>query len=1141
MRRSIGCLLTTTAVLTLPAMLPAWAPVSAAVWAQVSVSEDTTDPIETATVDDGSPGDVTIDSGVTVQPDSGTALTLNSSNTVINNGTITIEDADDAIGVLILGGNTGSFTNEGAISILEDFTQEDTDSDGDLDTGDTETGSGRAQGSGRVGILVEGSPFTGSLDNVGTVSVEGNDSAGIRIDGDIDGTFLSVVTTTTTDDDGTETTTTDRGSVVVVGDDSVGIDISGDISGDVVFDDVTVRGENSQAIEAGGDIGGAVTFEGAVSASAYRETSSVTRRTYDTIDLLDDDDLLQGGAGVTISGSAAGGVLVSGYTGDEVDSDDDGFLDDVPAIATISSYGSAPALLVTTNDDDANQPVTFGAVGDGTGHGLVVRGSLVASGVYDDVDASAMVIEGNASEAVDLAGGLDLGPQSQVTAVSYSSDATAISIGTNVSIPDIDNDGTIQAENNSQNRTDTLPTGDPRPQVVAIDIAAGAMAGSLINDGTITASVDGTTDEGDDADDTSDDTVVGRGDAYAIRDVSGTLSYIENADEISATTADEDGLAVALDLSNATADVLVNQLRRETEVTINATDDEPDLDPTYTVGSTPYIQGDIVLGAGNDTLSVQSGLIVGDIEFGAGADQLTIDEGEYVDSDGETVSDVVVVAGDITDADGQLSIDVVDGRLAFTNTGTVDITSMNIGAEGEVFVTIDASDTDAITATLINASAGVSVADGGLVDTNIVGLVNDSLSLPVISAADLSILGSLDSVLTETGFLYTADLTVSETDPNTLVLSLRRQTAEELGLDASQAAAYEPLAGAALEDEDFATILSLAADETEFDLLFNQLMPDFSDAALRFAIAFNDQATGAVGNRLNAVRENRETAGSVWLQEAVTFLDRETEIASPGYRGYGIGFTAGFDRPIGPFYAVGLNFGGFASQFETAQGYDDPLDYQSVTLGGYAATKLGPLLFDIHAGGGLDQYVNDRSVQTADFIEDSSFSRQTSANWRGSHRVAGARVSTPFSLGMLTFAPTVSADYVRVDEDGYSESGGDGIALSRDSRFMELGSASATLDIGPRFTNRIRKSFIQPRLRVGYREELFATTGLTVAQTTTGETFVLDVNDIMGSGPLAGLSLVAGSQYSTFALDYDAVVRDGMTRHSGRATFRLQF
>ncbi|MEY2758062.1 MAG: hypothetical protein RIR33_1840, partial [Pseudomonadota bacterium] len=79
--------------------------------AQVTISTATTAPVETATANAGAASDVTIASGGSVSPTtaSTTAVTVNSNNDIINNGTISFNNLNDTTGVRLLPGFTGSY------------------------------------------------------------------------------------------------------------------------------------------------------------------------------------------------------------------------------------------------------------------------------------------------------------------------------------------------------------------------------------------------------------------------------------------------------------------------------------------------------------------------------------------------------------------------------------------------------------------------------------------------------------------------------------------------------------------------------------------------------------------------------------------------------------------------------------------------------------------------------------------------------------------------------------------------------------------------------------------------------------------------------------------------------------------------
>ena len=133
-------------------------------WAQVTISEEVTTEQET------NGQDLTIDTtGIITVTTEGPAVTLNSDNALSNAGAINIADIDNATGVSLEGGANRSFTNSGAINIVEEFVNEDVDEDGIVD-------GEFASGTGRTGILISGaSPFEGNveLEASSSVAVEG--------------------------------------------------------------------------------------------------------------------------------------------------------------------------------------------------------------------------------------------------------------------------------------------------------------------------------------------------------------------------------------------------------------------------------------------------------------------------------------------------------------------------------------------------------------------------------------------------------------------------------------------------------------------------------------------------------------------------------------------------------------------------------------------------------------------------------------------------------------------------------------------------------------------------------------------------------------------------------------------------------
>src|SRR3990167_6228651 len=87
--------------------------------AETVISDARTTPIATATAASGAPDSVKVASGGSVKPTSGAAITLNSNHDVTHEGSIVIQDVDDATGILVLGGTTGEVKISGAIQAEE--------------------------------------------------------------------------------------------------------------------------------------------------------------------------------------------------------------------------------------------------------------------------------------------------------------------------------------------------------------------------------------------------------------------------------------------------------------------------------------------------------------------------------------------------------------------------------------------------------------------------------------------------------------------------------------------------------------------------------------------------------------------------------------------------------------------------------------------------------------------------------------------------------------------------------------------------------------------------------------------------------------------------------------------------------------
>ncbi|MEA1652076.1 hypothetical protein UAJ10_24070 [Nitrospirillum sp. BR 11164] len=361
-----------------------------------------------------SAGDLTITG--TVSPSSGTAVTLDSNNSVSSSGTISITGGDDTTGILVKGGTTGSVAVSGTLTLT----------DSSVSSTIPLTSAER-----RYGIWVSGDGvFTGAINTSATLTVRGNDSAGILVASDMAGSV------------------TMSGSVSVTGNNSYGIQYTGHTYGGlVVSGTVSVLGTGAVGVAVDGVMEGAVDVSGSVTSTGYLSTTRPT--TTAGFAALTANDELQGGAAFRIAQTITGGLYLE-------------------STGSLTSYGSAPALLVGSATDN----ITLGTYPDNT-RGLVLAGGIVANGVYDGFSTTGIQI-GGLGGTVNVLGGVSV--SGTLTTLSYKADSTGILIGSGATVTDVAISGSLSTTVSSQSS-----------QATAISIRSGATVNSLNVTGTIAA------------------------------------------------------------------------------------------------------------------------------------------------------------------------------------------------------------------------------------------------------------------------------------------------------------------------------------------------------------------------------------------------------------------------------------------------------------------------------------------------------------------------------------------------------------------------------------------------------------------------------------------------------------------------------
>lgn len=850
-----------------------------AAFAETTITTTVTTPVTTATAASGAPDDLRVTSTGAVQPTSGTAITLNSDDNVTVEGTVKITDANDATGILVEGGRTGDVKLSGTITIDESTEIKDTDSDGDND-------GPFATGARRFGVRVTGAaPFTGMIgQTAGTITVEGNDSAGISVESALNGSIRTA------------------GAITVSGDRSFGVHATGPVSGDVAVASISAQGAGAVGLALDGDVGGRLTISNTIAATGYRYT---TRPVESAVAKLDADDLLQGGPAVRVRGDVAGGILLDAPPADldpnDTDEDDDGVADASETTGGISSFGAAPALQVGSTD-----AVFIGLAGTGdNAYGVLLKGNIGASGVYDGITGNAIQL-GGLGGAVTVAGGVRVG--GTVTATAVKADATALRLGADATAPVLSVGGTLQAAASS---TDAV-------NVRAVQVDTGGQLPAIANTGAITATITG-----------------GKGVATAIHDASGTLALIENTNRIAAAFTPPSGTAVtgqaiAIDLrANATGATVRQNANSATTIT-------------------PTITGDVLFGAGPSRLELNAGVMNGAAAFGTGADTMLVTGGAKF-------------TGALTDAGGGLALDVANGRLTATNGDTVGLSALRLGSTGELVVTLDPA---ASKNTRFNVAGAATLESGAKIGIRLASKLTAPATFTLIDAgAGQLTAGTLDqSLLSGTPWLYKAELKLDQPAGDVLA-DVRRRTAAEAGLDTAESAAYDAVFLNFDRDATLASAMLSKTDEAGFRRLYDQLLPDYS-GGLFHTLA---QATEVAGRGIDSEPALMGRDGlRAWTQEIGFVIKRDLE-RSGSYDATGFGIAAGVEAPDTVLGVVGVQASFLTLDVdEKNSGANEYLGGSVFSAGLYWREKLGDLTAALGATGGYASLDSRRSVVDVD-------------------------------------------------------------------------------------------------------------------------------------------------------------------------------
>ena len=1042
--------------------------------AETTISTTVPGPVRTSTVKaGGTPDDILINSTGIVNGTASGGVIIDSNHKLNNQGTIQVGNQTNVAGVDVAAGVTSGITLSGKIIVDEPFTPADADNDGDLD-------GPFATGSNRYGIRTNGA-FNGNIlvTSTGTITVEGNNSAGILLGGPLTGNFSH------------------DGKTTVLGNNSVGAQLS-DVTGDVrLAGDITAQGQGSIAVRSTGNVTGAMTIQGKIAATGYRYTTPPADPTK-----LDADDLLQGGPAVSIEGSVSKGIILAVPPKDQSttdnDEDDDGIEDSKEGSASVLSYGAAAAVRIGS----AGAIVIGATEGTGTGFGLIVDGTIGGDGVYTGVNGNGLEI-GGLGGTVSIANGI--GISGTVQAKSLDRVATAIKLGAGASTGELRNSGRILASSGSTAQS----------AATAVDIAVGANLPILRNSGEIKASTgaDGT--------------------AIAIVDKSGTLNLIENSGAITATGATAtSNRNVAIDLSANTTGATIKQTAVAAgfaapsisgDIRLGTGSDILDVADGKLVGNVSFgtgnnqflLSGDAIgtgnltFGAGNDVITTGgTSVFNGAVDFGGGADILTI---------GGTSS----FTGQLTNATG-LAVTVQKGTFGVVKAAS--IASLNVTDGGMLSLTLDNS---AGQSSALNVSGTASFAADSKLQLKVANVEQAEGHFVVINAGTLTGGNNLSTKTDLLPFLYKGALSVAG---NQVAIDISRKSATELGLNKSESAAYAAIYDAIGTDDAIGSSFLGIRAQDEFVGTLRQMLPDHAGGTFE-AVTMGDRT---VARMLNDPGSPYKEDGkwTYWVTQ-LAWGSSKSIGDTAGYELGGWGASGGADYDVG-FGRVGASLSYLWGDTDD-RATDNTVTSNQFALAAHWKLQQGGFQASARAGYSFIDFDGKRFFRSD--AGDDAVDRKIEGSWNGKLWTLAANGSYELWTGNFFIRPSAGVEYYSLTEDSYDETGGgSALDLQVDKRKSDELAVNGLLAAGFEWgAARQDEGYFRVELEGGRRQIVGGSLGDTEAHFEDGESFVLEPEE-RESGWVGRLRGIGGGSGFRIAGEVGAEEREDKVGLSARAS-----
>jgi len=1064
----------------------------------LSITNNRTTVADTASGDGAGPGNITVQTSGSVAVTGDAAVVLNSNHSVTNLGSISNSQQQLATGVFVLtttngaaNNITGNLSNAGAISVLGPPSNGPLASLDAFNTGINVSGLGTFTGN----VINQGAGVDGAT-ATGSITVGGAAAAGISVNATMVGNLVN------------------NGVISATGARNFGIVTSKRITGNFTqAGTITAGGADSVGALIGGGIDGTILFSGGISVgtgSRLTSTNGVTLTTLDPIPAK---------AGLWLASDITQGLLM---TGNRITLTDEARDPTAAAAATpidsgISVVGGGPGLLIGQDSTQTTQAnITVGVGPNNGGYSVKSQGNILVAGAINNLAASAITVQGLTKDGVNytstLTGGL-WNDKGNIQAAAKDAQATGINIGNFGSVSRILNDGDIlvSTEDSTSNAiTGALGTKGANAYGILVDTQG--TLGAFTNTGGLIISAQGPNTS-----------------AYGILDRSGTLTSFSNSGIIRTTIqAGSTGAAIAADFSANTAGLnFVNTGTITGDVLLGGGNTAVSISGTNAIvtGKITYQNG--TAKAGNNSFAMSGGTVTGLVNLGNGSHTVTLSAGAKV--------------GGIGQGTGTMALSVADSQLGIFSSSPLTVSTASFTGTSQV--TFDVNST-ASQLSAVMQGGPVSFAAGTKVTAAFTGIIDGTQTITIIKANTLQFGAPLDQIVTNpNSFINAATFSLSPTDSNTLILTARRKSAAELGLGVNTTAFYNAFVPAVNQDVPVITAISGLQNAEAFTAGVRQLMPDSSGATLQSSINNQNMSAGAIRRRLIGVAKNGmpdHAAGDVasfWAQAIGDYGNQKGKGEQAGFDIWGLGIALGADAPVfDGSTLLGISLAQTWHSINLKEASNSPIEFHNSQANFYGRYNNDAFYVQAIGGFGYNSYNQTRNVNFG------GLNRVTAGKWKGYEYGGVIETGYGFQFDAYQLSPYVRAAYVKVHENGYTESGGGtGIDLTLAPRNADNARASAGFSLDRNFPI-YYDSYVEAELRGGFtREFMNDPYGVTAQFAAAGPTFTTFSDKRAPNRFNLGIGIAHKDSYSSVSIDYDAEYAKGYIGHVAAITARFRF